>query len=449
MKAERTVALFIAVSVIFAGTGAAVPFADEGPFRIAHPNSVVSAPAADGDRILWIESTSSPYYAFLGRHAIHAYNTTSQTETLIRSRATNARSPDIDGDLAVWEEERGTAIDIVLYNFRTGTVLALHTTGLQHNPRVSGGRIVWEEGFDGERGIVMYDTKTGDLLCLSTGRTDSYAPDIVGNTVVWVEHSGGDAYSIVSLDLVSGRRDILATTTAPVSPRIDGGRAVWDDGGSVLLASTEEGVNTLSSGPAQRSGAVISETIVAWSEDGRIRCHDLADGQTTRIGRLRASTRPAILEEGIAWVEEVHGGVFSIQYQPFSSPPSSGLKVEPAAAVMPVSTGTQNGRLREGECGWYALDISPGTTGVSLDFSWENANDSLSCTLVGPGGAVLRFTDSDDGMMDAGVRLSVTSPAGIIPGRWYCAITGESVEDEVSYAITWYECDVRKGWCAG
>jgi beta propeller repeat protein len=446
VKAERTLALFIAVSVIFAGTGAAVPFADGGPFRIAHPNSVVSAPAADGDRILWIESTSAPYYAFLGCHAIHAYNTTSRTTTLIRSRATNARAPDLDGDLAVWEEERGTAIDIVLYNFRTGTVLALHTNGLQHNPRVSGNRIVWEEGFDGERGIVMYDTKTGDLLRLSAGKTDCFAPDIDGNTVVWVEHSDGDAYSIVSLDLVSGRRDILATNTAPVSPRIDGGRAVWEDGGSVLLASAQEGVTTLSSGTARRSGAVISETIVAWSEDGRIRCHDLADGQTTLIGRLQASTKPAILEEGIAWVEEVNGGVFSIQYQPFSSPPSSGLKVEPAATTMSRATGSQTGRLREGECAWYALDVSPGTTGVSLDFSWENSDDSLSCTLVGPGGALLRFTDGNDAIMDAAVRVSVTSPAGIAPGRWYCAVTGESIEEEeISYTITWYECDDRKG----
>jgi beta propeller repeat protein len=444
VKAERTVAFFIAVSVILAGTGTAVPFADEGPFRIAHPNGVVSAPAADGDRILWIESTSAPYYEFLGRHAIHAYNTTSKTATLIRSRASNARSLDIDGDLAVWEEERGTAIDIVLYNFRTGTVLALHTSGLQHNPRVSEGRIVWEEGFEGERGIVMYDTKTGDLLFLSAGMTDCFAADIDGNTVVWVERSGCDAYSIVSLDLVSGRRDILATTTAPVSPRIDGGRAVWEDGGSVLLASIEEGMTTLSSGPAQRSGAIISETIVAWSEDGRIRCHDLGDGQTTRIGRLRASTKPAILEEGIAWVEEVNGGVFSIQYQPFSSPPSSGLKVEPAATTMSRASGSQSGRLREGECAWYALDVSPGTTGVSLDFSWSDDGDSLSCTLIGPGGAMLRFTDSDDAMMDARVRVSVTSRRGIVPGRWYCALTGESVEEEVSYAITWYECGVQK-----
>jgi len=59
----------------------------------------------------------------------------------------------------------------------------------------------------------------------------------------------------------------------------------------------------------------------------------------------------------------------------------------------------------------------PGTTGVSLDFSWENADESLSCTLIGPGGAILRFTDSDDEMMDARVRASVTSPAGIIHGR--------------------------------
>lgn len=446
MKAKRIVILFAVIAIIVAGTGAAVPFAGDEPVRIACPSNVISAPAAGGDRILWIEpSPSPPYYAFLGSRTIRAYNTTSRTETLIRSRATNACSPDIDGDLAVWEEERGTTTDIVLYNFRTGTVFALHTAGHQHNPCVSEGRIVWEEGFDGERGIWMYDTETGELFGLSTGKADCTAPDIDGNTVVWLEQSGRDAYAIVSLDLVSGRRDVLATTTAPVCPRIDGGTVVWEDGGMIHLASTEEGVATLPGEPASRSGAVISGTTVAWSEDGRIRCHDLVDGETTRIGTRQASTKPAILEEGIAWVEGGTGGQCSLQYQPFASAPATGLQVEPVATVTPVSAGNQTGRLREGECAWYALDVSPGTTGVSLDFAWENANESLSCTLIGPGGAMLRFTDSDDGEMDARVRVSVMSSAGLVPGRWYYAVSGESVGADVSYAVTLYECGVRDG----
>ncbi len=444
MKAKRIFILFAVVSIIVAGTGAAVPFADDGPVLITHPSGIVSTPAAGGDRILWIEPDSSPsYYAFLGSRTIHAYNTTSRTETLIRSRATNACSPDIDGDLAVWEEERGTTTDIVLYNFSTGTVSALHTVGHQHNPRVSESRIVWEEGFDGERGVWMYDTETSELFGLSTGKNDCTAPDIDGNTVVWLERSGCDAYSIVSLDLVSGRRDVLVTTTAPVRPCIDGGTVVWEDGGLIHLASIEEGVTILTGEPALRSGAVISDTIVAWSEDGRIRCHDLTDGETTRIGKRQTSTKPAILEEGIAWVEGDAGGQFSLRYQPFVSAPATRLQVEPVATATPVSAGNQTGRLREGECAWYALDVSPGTTGVSLNFSWENANESLSCTLIGPGGAMLRFTDSDDGEMDARVRVSVTSPAGLVPGRWYYVVSGESIGEDVSYAITLYGCEAR------
>ncbi len=444
MKAKRTFVLFAVIAITFAGTGAAVPFAGGEPVRVACPSDVISTPAAGGDRILWIEPGSSPpYYAFLGSRTIHAYNTTSRTETLIRSRATNACSPDIDGDLAVWEEERGTTTDIVLYNFRTGTVSALHTAGHQHNPCVSDGRIVWEEGFDGERGIRLYDTETGDLFGLSTGKADCTAPDIDGNTVVWLEQSGSDAYSMVSLDLVSGRRDVLATTTAPVRPRIDGGTVVWEDGGLIHLASIEEGVTILTDEPAPRSGVVISDTIVAWSEDGRIRCYDLVARETARVETRHASTKPAILKEGIAWVEDDDGGLFSLRYQPFAPAPVAGLQVEPVATVTPVSAGNRTGRLREGECAWYALDVSPGTTGISLDFSWENADESLSCTLIGPGGAMLRFTDSDDGEMDAGVRVSVTSSAGLVPGRWYYVVSGESIGEEVSYAVTLYECGVR------
>jgi hypothetical protein len=144
-------------------------------------------------------------------------------------------------------------------------------------------------------------------------------------------------------------------------------------------------------------------------------------------------------DDGIAWVEEGNGGVLAIRYQPFSSPHPGGLQVEPAAVVTQVATGSRFGRMREGECAWYALDVSPGTTGISLDFSWENVDESLSCTLIGPGGAMFRFTDSDDEAMDARIRVSVTSPAGIIPGRWYCAVSGESVGEDVSYTIVWYE----------
>lgn len=439
MKRERFFALVAAVSVVLAGTGAAMPFADEGPFLVAQPDAIVCTPAAGGDRILWIELTTAPEFAFFGTRAIHAYNTTSGTATLIRSRATNARSPDIDGDLAVWEEERGTTTDIVLYNFRTGTVSALHTTAIQHNPRVSDNRIVWEEGFEGERSVWMYDMTTGSLYGLSTGKNDCFTPDIDGTTVVWVEQSDRDAYSIVSADLVSGRRDVLGVTSVPVSPRIDEGMTVWEDEGLIHLASTEDGVTTLTGEPAPRSGAIIGEAIVAWSEEGRIICHDLLDGQTTRTGKMEASTKPAILEDGIAWVEEGNGGVLAIRYQPFASPHPGGLQVEPAAVVTPVSMGTQGGRIREGECAWYALDVSAGTTSISLDFSWENVDESLSCTLIGPGGAMFRFTDSDDEALDGRIRVSVTSPAGIIPGRWYCAVSGESVREDVSYAIVWYE----------
>jgi len=46
----------------------------------------------------------------------------------------------------------------------------------------------------------------------------------------------------------------------------------------IHLASTEEGVTTFAGEQVPRSGAVISDTIVAWEEDGRICCHNLADG---------------------------------------------------------------------------------------------------------------------------------------------------------------------------
>ncbi|GAB7016458.1 TolB family protein [Methanogenium cariaci] len=448
MKTARIFAILVVASAIIPGIGTAISFGEEGPFPIAHPYNIISAPAAGGDRILWIESTplSFPdpgYYPWVPC-AVYSYNITSQTKTLIRPRANNARSPDIDGDLAVWEEERGSSTDIILYNFTTGTVSALHTNKFQQNPRLSEYCIVWEEGFVGEREIWMYNTKSGNLYGLSTGKTDCFSPDIEGNTVIWVEKTDQDGYSIVSRDLVSGRQFVLGTTSAATFPRIDGGKAIWEDEGLIHLASNEEGGSILTDEPACRSGAIISDTIVAWSEDGRIFCSDLLETQTTRIGKWHASMKPAILDEGIVWIEYDQSALSSILYQPFSPLPKAGLQVVPCATIMPPTRGEQSGQLREGECAWYALDISAGTTQASLDFSWEEVNDSLSCTLIGPGGTIFRFTDSDDEVMDARVRISVTSHAGIIPGRWYCAISGESIRKNVCYSLIWYEYQVQK-----
>lgn len=97
MKADRvlTLAVMVCLSVAVPGAGAVEDV-------IATSSGIPSPPAADGDLILWIEETPAlPYYSFMGRCAINIYNTTSQVETLVRSRTTNARSPDIDGDLAV------------------------------------------------------------------------------------------------------------------------------------------------------------------------------------------------------------------------------------------------------------------------------------------------------------------------------------------------------------
>lgn len=444
MKWERILALFTVLPVILAGTGEAVSFSDEGPFPIAHAQYILSAPAADGDRIVWIDASSSLFPgsdpAFVTAFSIHSYNTTSQAETLIRDRARNAGSPDIDGELAVWEEERGFTTDIILLNFTSGIISALHTPGFQHSPRVSGSRIVWEEGFDGDRDVWMYDTVSGELSCLAAGKNDCFAPDIDGNTAVWVEQSGRDSYSIVSTDLVSGRQTVLDTATVPVCPRIDGGAVVWEEDRLVRLVGNGVGMIVLAAGQSLSSDAVVDENIAAWSDDGQIVCRELSEMQTVRIGKQHASTRPAVLKGGIAWVEEGGRGDSYIRYQPFSSPLQSVLPVSPAAALTTRAMEQQGGRLREGESAWYVLDVPGGTVYISLDFSWEDTNESLSCTLIGPGGALFHFTDSDDGQMDARVRVSVVSHAEILPGRWYCAVSGDSVLDEAVYSLTWYEC---------
>jgi len=444
VKTARICAILVVASAILTGIGTAISFGEEGPFQIAHPYDIISAPAAGGERILWIESTPSPpfpnpgYYLWVPR-AVYSYNITSRIKTLIRSRATNARPPDIDGDLAVWEEERKSTTDIIFYNFSAGTVSALHTTRIQHNPHVSENRIVWEEGFVGERRVQMYNTKDGRSYGLSTGKTDCFAPDIEGNTVVWVEKNDQDVYSIVSLDLVSGRQVVLDTTSVAVSPRIDGGKVIWENEGLIHLASNEEGMSILTSEPACRSGAIINDNIAAWSEDGRIFCSDLLEKKMIRIGKQHTSVKPAITDGGIAWVEDDHCALPTIYYQPFSPLPEAGLQVIPCATTISPTRGGQSGLLREGECAWYVLDVSTGTTQICLDLSWEEVNESLSCTLICPGGTLFRFTDGDDEVMDARVKISVTSRTGIIPGRWYCAISGESIQKEACYSIIWYE----------
>jgi len=418
----------------------AVPGAGAVEDVIATSSGIPSPPAADGDLILWIEETPAlPYYSFMGRCAINIYNTTSQVETLVRSRTTNARSPDIDGDLAVWEEERGTSTDIVVHNITTGSVVALHTDGLQRSPRVNGSRIVWEEGFTGSRTVWLYDLTDGGLHHLSQRKTDCFSPDIFQNTVVWCERDGDDTYSVVSFDLVTRRPAVLARASGPVSPRIDGAGVVWEDGGTVSLATVGEGTLVLAGNADPGDLPAIYGPFVAWSGDGEICCRDTRDTRTLRYSG-RTPFGPAFCAGGIAWVDVEPGGRTVLRYRTLPLSPGAVKEAEPDPTTsLSRAVSRQRGLLREGECDWFALDVSSGSTRLSLDLDWENETESLSCTLIGPGGAIFRFTDADDGALDGRVRISVTTPSGLVPGRWYCAASGESVRQEVSYAVAWYE----------
>ncbi len=138
--------------------------------------------------------------------------------------------PDIDGPIAVWQDNRAGNWDVYVYDFATSTSrpIVIHSAD-QQRPRVSGRRIVFQDNRSGNQDVYLFDLDTGTARLLAGGAGDQKTPDIDGNYVVYASNQNGndDLYLTNIADGVT--TPIVTNTSVQANPRIQGGLIVFDD----------------------------------------------------------------------------------------------------------------------------------------------------------------------------------------------------------------------------
>ncbi len=245
-------------------------------------------------------------------------------------------SPDMDGDLLVWQDDRNGNWDVYYKDLESGVETQLTSDpSAQSSPKVSGTCVIWYEGSD--KGLYLLDLESGEsvMRISSEGAVGSY--DISGDTVVWTEGAAVYAYSISSGE-----------------------------------------TRTLASGAGERSGVAVDGDLVVWTERvtdyGDLVVHDLASGQTQTWRRPDTEWGPKISGSTVVYGRFVPGSVYTAnnlmvaEVVSFQASSSIALTAN-ASSVILGAPATLTARLTDG-----AGTASPGST-VEL---WAAAAGSAS-----------------------------------------------------------------------
>ena len=154
------------------------------------------------------------------------------TELPLITAAGIQRTPDIDGDIVVWQDDRNGNKDIFEYHLQVEKEIALVTNNeLQSEPAVSGERIVWEDARnqnESQSDIYIHYPWQGDIpVCDEPGFQAS--PEISGTYVTWSDLRGDD-YDIYLFNLVTLEEKVICSAPGRQAfPSISGHIVVWED----------------------------------------------------------------------------------------------------------------------------------------------------------------------------------------------------------------------------
>jgi len=115
----------------------------------------------------------------------------------------------------------------------------------------------------------------------------------------------------------------------------------------------------------------------------------------------------------------------------YSVTPAGNLHIP---SLKPLVTST----ITQGQVVAYSRVVSPGTSSMITDLNWGNPANSLSLTIVAPGGVLGPFYDSSDGTINGRIALSISSPTGLAPGTWTFYIEGYHVTGSQTYSFVTY-----------
>ena len=204
--------------------------------------------------------------------------------------------------------------------------------GTHYSPRVSWNSVVWSD-IDSNTGVYLYDLCTKSVEKISgPGAVDPDAPDVSGETVVWVDHRNSDPWaSLYKYDNAAGTETRLEPQAGQDgwyydqwNPAISGNTVVYmrpttdADGGATGYVSTYDlGSGTFTQiSPYWTYGGVTNEhpriwgTKIVWSDQAnsagtyRIWLYDTGTREKTAISPAdKEALNPDIDGNYVVWVE--------------------------------------------------------------------------------------------------------------------------------------------------
>ncbi len=197
-------------------------------------------------------------------------------------------APQIDGSLAVWEDNSAGTWDIRARDLHTGLIFTVYSgPGDQRLPAISGNLVVWQDNSAGTwdiYGAQLTGDSAGAAFLIAGGAGDQTNPAVSGNQVVW-QSTVGSSTDIVTTDITGGQpRTLSVGQTLNSNPTLDGSLVVWQSTAalSTTLKSTvavgwqivgsnltmpASGVFTVTNGMGDHINPAISGTVVVWQEN--------------------------------------------------------------------------------------------------------------------------------------------------------------------------------------
>lgn len=188
--------------------------------------------------------------------------------------------PAVDGNIAVWKDNRSGVSSIYGKNLSTNQEFLVATgVSVRNKPVTNGKVVVWEDDRSGNSDIYGYRipadlSTTGEEFLIASGPGDQRKPAISGNTVVWEDNRAG-RFEILKYDLAAQQESVVATGTGNMTnPAISGNTVVWQDDGGVTGNSdiyardlTTEQVIPVATDESFADTPAISGNIVVWRQE--------------------------------------------------------------------------------------------------------------------------------------------------------------------------------------
>jgi TolB protein len=386
--------------------------------------------AADGYYLVWKDST--------GGGNIMAYNFLTDTKIPICTDAAIQASPDISGDIVVWQDNRNGNLDIYAYDISDANEFAICLNSAeQRYPQISGNIVIWRDYRNGNYDIMGYNLQTRLQFPICTNTSKQDLPAIDGSIVVWEDSRNGNK-DIYAYDLSTQTEFAVCTNASDqTNPSVSGNIIAWEDSrgsgkdiyGYNLTTQTESAICTSSTDQTYPS---VCDSVVVWQDmrsgNGDVMGYNLGTKtEFTVASGTNAQTVPAAGRAAIAWSEntDVYAIIRGDDYQ--SAPAVYEDMPFNGSTTLATASGTVLSGLEDTYDVWHILE--PPRTGY---YDLSLCGSSFDTTLAIYNHSMTLIASNDD---SCGWASALTTPKLSPALDYYIRVSGYG-STQGSYTLT-------------